>query len=525
MGEGMETQLDHLTRSELLRLGAGAALSSSAIGGILSAAPAAAAATPKRGGTFVVGMIGGGSSESIDPNKEFNETDIARVYQLYERLVTYDRHGKPVNQLAKEFTPNKNATVWKMKVLPNVHVHDGSLLTAADIVYSLRWMATHKAAAGYSDVKSAFITAKGVRALDKSTVEFRLSAPNAILPTSLAARTIWIFKNGMTDFTKPNGTGPFKYKSFKPGENSVFVRNDLYRLHGGPYLDAVQITSFSSASSCFNAVASGSTMAMSDIDFTFVPLVKSNPKLRLLVSDHGGGTTDFTMACNLPPFNNVKVRQAFRLLTDRKTMVANALSGNGTIANDLFWPTDPDYASALPQRQYDPEQAKSLLKAAGHANLKTTLYTSTIEVGQIASAEILQADAKKIGVTINFNKVAADVYYSDKYLKAPFGQSGWSLRPLPTQFAQVLSSSAPYNETHWYNKRFDSLVNQAKRQLNPAKRKELLVEAQKMLYNEGGYIIWGNYKNVDAVAKNVQGLQSADDRWLGAYNFRNVYLS
>jgi peptide/nickel transport system substrate-binding protein len=523
MGEGAEPSTQ-LTRGEFLRRGVGV-VAGGTIGGTLATRVAAAASGPTRGGTFVLGMIGGGSSESVDPNKEFNEIDIARIYQLYERLVTYDAKGRPTNQLASEFSPNKDATVWKMKILPGVHFHDGSVMTAADVVYSLQYMASHKAAAGYSDVSSAFITAKGVRALDSSTVEFTLTGPNAILPTSLAARTIWIFKHGTTNFTKPNGTGPFKFKSFTAGENSVFVRNDLYRQHSGPYIDAVEIVSFSSATSCFNALVGGQTMAMSDIDFTFVPIVNSNPNLTLLVSADGGGTTDFTMACDLPPFNNVKVRQAFRLLTDRKTMVANALSGHGVVGNDLFWPTDPDYASALPQRQYDPEQAKSLLKAAGHSKLKVTLYTSTIEVGQIASAEILQADAAKIGVTIDFNKVAADVYYSDQYLKTAFGQSGWSLRPLTTQFSQVLTYTAPFNETHWHNAQFESLVNKARGELNPAKRKEMMVAAQTLLYDEGGYIVWGFYKNVDAVAKKVQGLKPADDRWLGAYNFRNVYLS
>jgi peptide/nickel transport system substrate-binding protein len=468
-------------------------------------------------------MIGGGSSESLDPNKEYNEVDIARVYQLYERLVTYDDFGAPVNQLAAEFTSNSDATVWKMKVLPGVHFHDGSLLTAADVVYSLMHFVTNPASAGYSDVTSAFITPTGLRAVDPTTVEFTLTAPNAILPTSLAARTLWIFKDGMTDFNKPNGTGPFKYKSFTVGEQSLFERFDLYREHGHPYLDAVEIISFTDPNANFDALRTGVIEAMPDIDFTFIPIVKANPSLSLLESRDGGGTTDFTMACNLPPFNDVRVRQAFRLLCDREEMVANGLSGNGTIGNDLFWPTDPDYDSAIPQRKYDPDQAKYLLKAAGVSSV--SLYTSTIEVGQIASAEILQNAASKIGVTISFNKVAADIYYSDLYLKCPFGQSGWSLRPLSTQFAQTLNYSAQFNETHWHNAQFESLTTQARGTLDPAKRKQLYDDAQLILWNEGGYIIWGFYKNVDAYSAQVHGLHAADDRWLGAYDFRNVWLS
>jgi peptide/nickel transport system substrate-binding protein len=359
--------------------------------------------------------------------------------------------------------------------------------------------------------------------VDSTTVEFTLTSPNAILPTSLAARTLWIFKDGTTDFTKPNGTGPFKYKSFTVGEQSLFERFDLYREHGRPYLDAVEIISFNDPNANFDALRTGVIDAMSDIDFTFIPIVKANPSLSLLISRDGGGTTDFTMACDEAPFNDVRVRQAFRLLCDREEMVANALSGNGTVGNDLFWPTDPDYDSAIPQRKYDPDQAKYLLKAAGVSSV--SLYTSTIEVGQIASAEILQNAAAKIGVSISFNKVAADIYYSDLYLKAPFGQGGWSLRPLATQFAQTLSNGAQFNETHWHNAQFQSLTTQARSTLDPAKRKQLYDEAQLLLWNEGGYIIWGFYKNVDAYSTQVQGLHAADDRWLGAYDFRNVYLS
>jgi peptide/nickel transport system substrate-binding protein len=205
-------------------------------------------------------------------------------------------------------------------------------------------------------------------------------------------------------------------------------------------------------------------------------------------------------------------------------MVNNALSGQATIGNDLFWPAEPDYATQIPQRKYDPEQAKSLLKAAGQSNLAVQLYTSTIEVGMLSAATILQAEAAKIGVKVTFDKVAADIYYNNQYLKAPFGQSGWSLRPLLTQWAQLLEYNSPYNETHWHNPQFEALVNQAQRTLDPDKRKELMIEAQQIQWNEGGYIIWGIYKNVDAYSPRVHGLEAANHRWLGGYNFRSVYV-
>jgi peptide/nickel transport system substrate-binding protein len=521
-----------LTRRQALGRGGGAlagvslASALAACGGT-GAGPATTSSTggaPRRGGTLQIGMIGGGSSETIDPNKANNEVDIARVHQLYERLVAYDNAGAPVNQLAQEFTPNSSATQWKMKLVPDVRFHDGSPLTADDVVYSLRYALTHPASGGYADARSAFLTPKGVKAIDKSTVQFDLTAPNAVLPTSLAARTIWIFKDGLKDFSKPNGTGPFKYQSFSPGQESVFTRFDEYRQSGHPYLDAVRITSFSDPSANFHALQSGVIDTMADIDFTFIPLVKANPNLRLLISPQGGGTTTFTMRTDMAPFNDVRVRQAFRLMINRDLMVSNALSGQATVGNDLFWPADPDYANAIPQRKFDPEQAKSLLKAAGQSSLAVQLYTSTIEVGMLSAATIMQAAAAAVGVKVGFDKVAADIYYSNQYLKAPFGQSGWSLRPLLTQWAQLLEYNSPDNETHWHNSRFEALVTQAQKTLNPSTRKELMIEAQQIQWNEGGYIIWGIYKNVDAYLPRVHGLEPANHRWLGGYNFRSVYV-
>ncbi len=73
------------------------------------------------------------------------------------------------------------------------------------------------------------------------------------------------------------------------------------------------------------------------------------------------------MRVDTPPFNDVRVRQAFRLIVDRKQMVEQVLSGQGRVANDMYSPYDPAYDSSLPQRVQDLAQAKSLLKQAGHA--------------------------------------------------------------------------------------------------------------------------------------------------------------
>ena len=84
----------------------------------------------------------------------------------------------------------------------------------------------------------------------------------------------------------------------------------------------------------------------------------------MLISETGAWQP-FTMRIDAAPFDDVQVRQAFRLIVDRKQMVQQVLSGQGRIGNDLFARYDPSYANDLPQREQDLEQAKSLLKQAG----------------------------------------------------------------------------------------------------------------------------------------------------------------
>jgi peptide/nickel transport system substrate-binding protein len=512
------------SRRELLRRGIVTA-AGMAGGAALLGAPSASLAqeTPKRGGRLRIGSRGGGAAETLNPMRNVNEVDIMRTHVLYERLFNYDARGAVVNQLAADATPNQNATVWRIKILPDVQFHDGSRLTSGDVVYSLRYIATKENnATGYTELSS--IKPSDIRAIDPTTVEIRLEQPNALLSTSLAARTIWIVKEGTTSFDRANGTGPFKLQSFNAGERTVFVRNDAYRKHNGPYLDSLEIISFSNETARLNALKTNEIDVMDEYPLQLAKTAPPPAQIHLLRAPRAFSMTMY-MAVDLPPFDDVRVRRAFRLLVNREQMVQTILGPLGVVGNDLFWPTDPDYASQLPQRAYDPDQAKSLLRAAGKENLSVSIYTADAGPGMLDSATILAEQAKRAGVTVTLNKVPGDQYYTAQYLKVPLGEGGWSARPLTTQFAQTLNSTAPYNETHWRRPDFDRLTNEARRTIDPKRRHGLWIQAQTLLWNEGGYILWGFQDYVDAYWDKVHGLKTSVARWLGNYDFTDVYLT
>jgi peptide/nickel transport system substrate-binding protein len=151
------------------------------------------------------------------------------------------------------------------------------------------------------------------------------------------------------------------------------------------------------------------------------------------------------------------------------------------------------------------------------------------DIGPVApaSAALFVEQAKKAGVDVKV--VKKNPFYGDDYLSYPFGQDFWNTRNYLPQAAVGVLKGGTYNETHWdkapsYPK-FAGLIAAAAREIDEGKRNSILQDAQKIEYDEGGYIIWGFRTQVDAVSQNVQGLKPSKFQPLGNYDFKTVSLS
>jgi len=250
--------------------------------------------------------------------------------------------------------------------------------------------------------------------------------------------------------------------------------------------------------------------------------VQSSSSLKLLVAQTGEWQP-FTMRVDQPPFNDVRVRQAFRLIVNRPQMVEQVLSGQGRIANDLYSPFDPAYAGSLPQRHQDLAQAKSLLKQAGHAGLTVQLTTAPVFQGVVQAAQVFAQQASGAGVTVTLRKLDTSTFYGPNYLKWTFAQDFWATREYLPQIAQGSLPSSPFNETHWADPKFISLVNQARATLDQTKRLQVLQEAQTIEYNTGSYIIPYFTNQIDAYSAKLTGFIPPRSGFpLGNYWFKNV---
>jgi peptide/nickel transport system substrate-binding protein len=167
-----------------------------------------------------------------------------------------------------------------------------------------------------------------------------------------------------------------------------------------------------------------------------------------VVPSQAGTIIPFTMRVDQPPFNDVRVRQALRLLVNRPQMISTALDGAGTWASDVFSPYDPDFDASL-HRIQDIPQEQFLLKKAGHENLTVTLVTSPIATGTLAMATVLAAQAKDAGVTIKLQQVPSATFFGPDYLKWTFAQDFYSYAPYLAQVTLSMTPTSPWNETHW----------------------------------------------------------------------------
>ncbi|WP_210428922.1 ABC transporter substrate-binding protein [Nocardioides eburneiflavus] len=477
---------------------------------------------PQRsGGILIHGATGGGSKDTLDPHAPVQAADIARCNNLYEPLLFWNNNYELEPALAESVEPSADAVTWTIKMRGGVTFHNGKTVTADDAWKSIQRVANPKAPLSAGGQLSQIIDFQSSKVVDETTLELVLNTPYAILDSLLAEYTLGIIPGGEFDPSNPVGTGAFAYKSFEAGKTSTFTRYADY-WGDAAFVDELQIQDFADDSSKVNALQSGQIHTVDNLPYNLIDTIKGAGGGVLIAE--GGQWVPFTMRVDQAPFNDVKVRQAMRLIVDRQQMIDQTLSGYGTLGNDMYAPLDVAYASDLPQREQDIDQAKSLLASAGAEGLQVELFTGD-DIGSVAvpAANLFAEQAKAAGVDVKVTKKTP--FYDDNYLSYTFAQDFWNTRNYIPQ--AVVGTFPPdqggtYNETHWDNQEHRDLVNAAAQETDEAKRAELLHDAQEIEYNEGGLIIWGFRQQVDGYGANVQGLEPSKYLPLGNYKFQHV---
>src|SRR5437868_9307678 len=460
-------------------------------------------ATPRPGGRLRVGIIGAGKSESFNPaSASASLIGVARASAVFDSLMSIGPDLALVPGLATAWRHDESVTRWTLTLRPGVTWHDGKPFTADDVIYSLRWMGEDGNMLGNT---VANVDLKKLAKRDANTIVITLKEPDLTFPHTLAGS--WIIQDGTTDFARPVGTGPFVFDTFTPGQQSVCRRNPKYWQKGRPYIDELLLQSIDDETARVNALLGGQIDVLVQMPFAQAKAYANSGAVRLLNSPSIGAQA-FYMAVDQPPFDDVRVRQAMRLLVDRKQLVDVALYGFGSVATDLFGKGLSFYDTGIQQRQRDVAKAKALLAEAGHgAGLSLTLETSPVSPGMVEAAALFAEQAREGGVTIKVTQVDAASYFDPtvQYLKRPFGQTHWSgFSSLSAFYQTAMFPGAAGNETHWSK---PEKLQKAMAATDEATAKTAWQEAQREQWEDGGYIWWANVNNVDAVSSRVGGIR------------------
>lgn len=520
-----------LTRREVLERGAAFGIAASAAATLLAEGVEAATPRPRRGGTLRVGLAGGGASrDNLDPHAEGGSSGMSQAYRqlVYSKLTDQLPNGAYAYQLAESMEPNKDATVWQIKLKRGITWHDGSPLTVDDVIHSFRRILNTANNLGAARGNIDMIDPQGMRKINNLTMTVRLLRPWSDLQSAVGQRYVNIAKRGSTGpwtVENANGTGAFKITSWQAGQRYTYTANRDYFESDKPYLNTLSIIGIPDPVARVNALVAGQVDAIMDVPAAQVAVLR-RAGLNVIINP-GGGWTPIQMNTQSGPFADVRVRQAMKLLIDRPQAIKAALQGFGTIGNDMFARWDPLYNKSIAQRKYDPERAKSLLRQAGHLDTEFTLRTSDAVADMVPFALVFQQGAKKAGVKVNVVKDPADTFWSQTWGVAPFTFSSWGYRPF---FAQWLQSFVSFNaqETKWSDRqqqRASRMVYQAAATADPARRRALAYEAQRLHWENGGYIIPYFKQTIDAANKKVQGIQPHVFPNLSWFRFWNFWLS
>lgn len=476
-----------------------------------SAQPAANPQSGKTGGTLVIARLS--DANNLDPHflTQINSAAIIH-HKVYEGLVRMDKESKYVPALATEWKQLDDVT-WEFKLRQGVTFHDGAPFNAEAVK---RTIARVQDPSVGSNRANLFEAIKEVKAVDDQTVQFILHYPYAPLLSVLAgAEGAILSPEAIDQYGKdlskhPTGTGPYKFESWTPGQEVVLVKNENY-WGGQPKLDKVVFKTVPEDTTRIAMVETGEAQVAEQLPVTEVDRVQNSSSMTLgrfesFSSDHIGINT------KKKPFDDVRVRQAIAYAVDKESIIKGVYNDVGKPAHSSITPTMVGYSPNVKGLDYNLEKAKQLLAEAGYANgLKATIYLNDNKA-RISVAEVLQQQLKQIGIDLQV-KVLEFGAYIDAASKGETDLfiSGWGNATGDADYNQynlfhTKSQGAPGNHSFYSNPEVDKLIDDGRKEKDPAKRTQIYEQAQQIEMNEAALIPYRFSENLAAIEKGVEGV-------------------
>jgi peptide/nickel transport system substrate-binding protein len=534
----------NISRQRLLQLGTGIGMSVPLLGMFGGAAAYASSKAPagaKAGGTLRVACLK--PAIAVDPVTSFTQatlgaTSISGEYLVYVSPV--DGTLKPEIATAWK-TPDGKGASWVFTIRQGVKFHDGSDLTADDVVATFKRLCDPAVGSAALSVTKTLMAPDGVTKTGPFEMTIKPIAPSPALPYLIGSpmyQGVILPKDyvvGSYEKTFP-GTGPYKLTSYVSGTSASFTRNTAY-WRGTPALDGVNMTFYIDSASMIQALQGGTVDLIQQFAYQEGQgLIKSNQFT--IFNTKSSIHREFPMRVDVPPFNDKNVRVALALALNRPSMIKTLFGGQAVPGNDSpIAPSQAVYPKSVPQRKQDLTTAKKL--AAGK-KINTQLTTQILQ--ELPDAAVLfQNAAKAIGFTIKPKLLSVTAYYAGTgkkalpgkpgefvpggtpWLNAVFTGTDWAPRPVPNAIlTSGYRTGGIWNASHYSNKALDKLIDQFTSTPDLGTQRSVAVKIQKIFLADTPVLLPYFYSYLAAGKQNIKGYV-ADG--VGLIRLQNVTLA
>jgi peptide/nickel transport system substrate-binding protein len=416
---------------------------------------------------------------TLAPHLKAEQITFSVQANLFEGLVEFDPQMK-IRPLLAQSWENPDDLTWVFKLRPNVRFHDGSPLTADDVVFSLARAKGYQASA----LKADFVMVDSIVKSDSLTVKLKTRKPYPLLLNRLVNAFIvplaLMERMGDQGFAqKPVGTGPYRFESFPPGGPLTLAAFGDYWCRP-PAFKRMVVLSLDDQREALRLLKTGNADIVTQLDASLAAEMRDRPTPDLDIISRPGLTLRYLgYDFGRKPFNNIKVRQAILAAVDRTSLVKDLNHGFGQPANQLVPQAVFGYNPDLPELVPDPARARRLLAEAGYT--QGVDVTLTIPEVRLALGERIRDQMKPAGIRITLRVLPRDQFFQavDTAGFFLFGVSSTSGDASDLFEDAIHSRQGGYGHTNrggYHHPQIDHLIENASGQLEQTRRLKSLQE-------------------------------------------------
>lgn len=477
---------------------------SAGIAALLVTAGCAAGPVAESPGTTLRAAFAGGATETLNYFTGPTGLDYVRARLVHAPLceLSPDAPDGVAYGVVESIDVSEDRSTYTLHVRDDVRFTDGAPLTSADVLYSLR-APTLLDGLPFTMLVARSFDLDAASTPDSSTVVLPARSPIAD-GRELICQSMLAIKDGTTEFTPETpSSGPFTIAAFEPGRSTSLVRNDDY--YGArPSLEEIELISIPDGTARVNALRQGQVDFISGISPAQAQDLDGAEGVEVTTSELPFASyLQLTMNVGTPPFDDARVREAFKLAVDRERIVANVYYGRAFVGNDLPALGFPSYDPAIEQRAYDPDRARRLLSESGVAGVRVELTAGPELPGMVETATLVVEDLRAVGVDATLRELPPGQLFADHaaYLALPF-RAGFN----PPAMFEPNHVPGTFPEV-------DALVETARSAESAEDRLAASHKAQRLLWEQGnqlGVVFVPTISAADSGVSGVRELQFPD---------------